>query len=264
MKARWTYGVAALLVAGMSQASQLELAPRFWFPSVGGAVVLATGNTGAVVPPIDLAKDAAVKSGALPEVRLNWNFGKKTSARLTYWGSTFDGDNTFQKKITVGGTTIDGTAAGITMNTHASFNYLTAGVQRNFIRNNRWELGGLFDLKIPFGKVRVNVVRPQVATEGAFMNKDLLPIPTVGFNLAVRPYKRFTLGCEVAGMSLGDMAWGIDWQAGVRYQPDKNISLEGGYHMIKFHAQSNDKNIVDRSILDVNLRGPYVQGNIAF
>ena len=268
MKARWMCGVALLLVAGMSGASQIELKPRFWMPELSGHFL--TQSSGTDPADFDFKKDLMIKDGTFPELRLDWRFGRKTKMNLGYMALDYAGDNpSLGKTFTVNNKPYP---ANGRLRSSLYSNFYSVGLERCVWNGKRYQVGLVGELKGFMNRAAIvyDYVDKGVARTYRKGMKMPVPIPALGFTLGIKPVKQWTLFANANGITVpkgalgeGTYAYAFDWDAGARWCPDKTFSIEGGFRQIRMHAEEmrppNDNNITG-----LNLKGPWVGAGIKF
>jgi len=241
---------AAAAMAAEDRAT-IELEGRYWMPdlSTSGRFV-DEGNLGT---DIDFKDDLGLSDKNFPQARITLNLGENHRLRASYTPISYSGDHNLIKTIIFSDTTYN---IGTRVITDLDIQYITLGWAWQFVNigNGTLKLGPVVDLK---GFIfDASLQAPALGVDesaGAPAG-----FPTIGLALDVNPRDKVNIFAEVTGVYAGKYGYFADGEAGLKLIPIKNLSISGGYKILKLDAE------YEESFLKLRIGGPFVGAALRF
>ncbi len=244
---------ALVLMASAAFAStdvRVELEGRYWLPSLDAEGRAVESGVGSV---IDFKSDLGVQDEDFPEGRLTLHASKKHRIRIAYLQMGYDGDNILSRTIEFNGEIIPVDTRVISS---LDLSYLRVGWIWQFIDVD----DGKFRLGTVLEGVGVWADAVLAAPELAVSEREdfSIGLPAVGLALDINPHKAVNIFAYVTGMHAGDYGYYVDAEAGLRVVPVRNLSIIGGYRVLRVSAED------DPDFLDVQIAGPFAGATLRF
>jgi len=249
--------MAGLFVAGCigvaaagEQRATLELEGRWWMPNLSAEGKVEQDDIGTE---IDFKNDLGLADKDFPFGRLTWYIGPNSRLRASYTPISYSGDTAITKQIIFDGTTY---TAGSRVITDLSVQYITFGWvwQPINIANGTFKLGPQIDLKGFL--IDASLRAPALGVdESANVPAGF---PTLGLVADLNPTERMNVFADISGISAGSYGYFFDAEAGLKLIPVKNLSIVGGYKILRLNAE------MDPDFFKMQIAGPFAGLTLRF
>jgi len=240
--------VMLAVASGVSfaQDTRIEAEARYWFPELDSQAKY-TGSQ------FDLKNDVGFSDEDFPEARITWHTGPNSKLRLDYTQVEYEGDKTVTQTIDFSGQSY---TVGTRVVSDFEMQYLRLGWIWEFINlfNDTFKLGTIVDIKAIIADLKL--AAPSLAISES---EDVVGgLPTIGLACEVNPIKKLNIFAELSGLTAGDYGYFFDAEAGVKYIPFKNFSVNGGYRMFKLKVEDN------ADFAEIEISGPFIGASLRF
>jgi hypothetical protein len=255
-----TFAFVVMLAAGsiitVSAASAQEVKPRFefegryWWPEITGSFKAVSADIGSG---IDIKDDLGVEDEGIPEGKLTWYTGPKSSLRVSYYQVGYDGADLLERTIQFKGNTY---AVGVNVESSLDVQNAKLGWAWQFINlaEDKIKLGTLLETSIYWGDYSVKRQDGLLEASQDFM----APVPAIGGAMNVTPWEWMDAYLDVSGLPLGSYGHTLNVEGGVKIIPMENVSVIGGYRYSDLDFEG------DPEFLKMTLSGPFVGATLRF
>lgn len=232
----------------------LELEGRYWFTDLKASTRFDDEVRGT---DIDLERDFDLGEKNLPEGRLTWYTGPKSSLFFDATWANWEGEETLSQTVEIRDRTFD---IGARVASELDFQLYRIGWV--------WQFIDASDGLVKFGTlIDVRIVRANLSVEGALNNisqraeEDLtVPLASLGFALDINPFKETNFFFRGSGIPNTPYGYFISGEAGIKIIPFKNFSVVGGYRYEDFNAHNTN----DTTQVKLRLIGPFAGLSLRF
>lgn len=200
---------------------------------------------------VDFKNDLGIADKNAMEYRVQFGDG----LRLSYSNFNYSGHSTLTQNLSYEGNTY---TASTPIDSNLGIKYARATWFKTLSKSDIANTKLLFDVKgFEFNtKVSGDISGTTTSTEKTFRGA----IPTIGFATNIKIDKNIDAFGEVTGLPLGKYGHIYDYEAGVRYNVDKNVVINAGYRSIdlKLKDSGNGDNV------QFKLSGPFFNAQYKF
>jgi len=236
----------------MADEPWVRLEGNYWMPRLSADARFTDNGIGTE---FDLEDDLGIDDEDFPGGRIEFRLGKNHRLRLGYTRVNYEGDNVLTRTIVFGEETYNKDARVLS---EFDMHYGQIGWTWQFINlfDRSVRFGTILDLK-GFG-IKAELEAPDIVPAISEDADIVFGFPTVGLALDIVPLDGITLYAEAAGISAGSYGWFADGEAGVRISPMKNLSIIGGYRIMRIDIE------VDDDFVDMEIAGPFAGASLNF
>lgn len=227
----------------------IEIEPRYWFPGFELEALIEEDDIGTK---IDFDEDLGMDDENFAGGRIKLFTGDDSWIRIDYVPIEYDGDDVLKRRIDFNGETY---TVGSRVLSEFNLEYGRFGWGWQFINiDDCVKLGTLLEAKI-FN------LETQIATANGLIDEKedfLFGLPTVGAILDIDPIDEINIFAELSGIKAGSYGYMYDAEAGVKIIPIDNVTVTGGYRIVKFNIEAGDNEAM------MQLNGPFVGVSVRF
>lgn len=233
----------SFLLLSVNAYAFVKVEARYWLTNLDTNFRASSGTL--IGTNLDLVNDLGVDDREnFVEGRITLELGNH-SFRYAYMPLSWSGNATATQNITFGGKTFPVSSS---VSTDLQIDYHRFSYRYDVINKLKNRLGLIAEVKYFDGRVNL-----KDAAFGLDESTRLqIPMPAIGIGGQLSIPFLAKVGAEITGMSLGSLAYVIDGEANIGFNPLPFVSISAGYRYLKFHIQKDD----DEG--SVTLRGPFV------
>ena len=230
----------------------LELEGRYWMPKLNANLKLSDYNTIGVMilgTDINIKNDLGIDNKNFLSGRLILRLGN-SKIRFSYLPIRYEGEKAVSQSVSFGGTTY---SANTTVKTELKADMYDLTYEYDALKTELGFLGIILGVKYfdLYGKLE--------AAGASEEGKGQAPIPVIGLAGRVYPIKYFNISGEITGLTVGKASI-YDAEAELNINPIQYVGISGGYRIIRFSAEGDNKK--DKATL--RLHGPFVALMVRF
>jgi len=230
----------------------LELEGRYWMPKLNANLKLSDYNTMGVMilgTDINIKNDLGIDNKNFLSGRLILRLGN-SKIRFSYLPIRYEGEKAVTQSVSFGGTTY---SANTTVKTELKADMYDLTYEYDALKTELGFLGIILGVKYfdLYGKLE--------AAGASEEGKGQAPIPVIGLAGRVYPIKYFNISGEITGLTVGKASI-YDAEAELNINPIQYVGISGGYRIIRFSAEGDNKK--DKATL--RLHGPFVALMVRF
>jgi opacity protein-like surface antigen len=200
---------------------------------------------------VDFKNDLGIADENVMEYRVQFGDG----LRLSYSNFNYSGHSTLTQNLSYEGNTY---TASTPIDSNLEIKYARATWFKTLAKSDVTNTKFLFDIKgFEFNtKVSGDISGTTTSSEKRFRGA----IPTIGFATNIKIDKNINAFGEITGLPLGKYGHIYDYEAGIRYNVDKNVLINAGYRSIdlKIKDSGNGDNV------QLKLSGPFFNAQYKF
>jgi hypothetical protein len=236
--------------SGFCQDTKVEFEGRYWVSDMSADVKIIESNIG---EKFDVKDDLGIEDENLPEGRLSYHTGPNSLLRLGYTQVQYSADEVVSRTIDFKGQSY---TAGTRVESEFDIKYVRLGWLWYFLNlaDQKLRLGSVLEAKGIMADVSLKAVTLSLSDSRQLIGG----LPTAGLALEVNPIEKLSVFGEVSGIAAGEFGYFFDAEAGLRFTPFKNLSINAGYRMIDLKAEN------DPDFAKVQLKGPFASVTLKF
>lgn len=209
-----------------------------------------TVNTGKVTPgtrdTVNFRDTLGIKNSDVPEVKITFGKFEFDYIRVRQSGHVHLADSFTYQGVTF---------TNVNVNSNLDLDYFALNWKQKLLEKDRLTLYGGTGLRIYHMYTSVQgTANPGVDRTGSDELFRVAPTLNLGLQVYLDTAKKVDFFSDFAGMTMGKYGYLYDYEAGVRYKPQDNVSISAGYRSIDMNADLSVDND-DRPMY--RLRGPY-------
>jgi len=238
----------ALWCGSPARAGEVNVELQAWFPNVSGSAqdqALLPGDT------VSLKADLGVRAENVPEVRMTYDFGRRSQWRLSFANFGGQGSNLLTRTFNYGGSAF---LVGDQVNSNYNFNVFESGYHWRVFQWPTVQVGFLAQLSAIWGQSAITVPARGINERIS----GILPIPSVGATFAWQPWEQFHLFGEVSGMTAGEYGHLLEFEGGAEVEPMEGFRVKGGYRYFEARGEDNP------NFFELRLQGPFAEAGFTF